>query len=144
MLYFAYDGFLEPERLGEVAPAARFQQVAHLPETRLIFTSPDGLPSVEPAPGNTVWGGIFEISEGELEALTAAEAAEGRHPRNDLRAVDRAGHKYDVVTFAHHNTGVENDPSRAYMTRVVKGARHWGLPTGWVVGLEEYAEDALI
>jgi hypothetical protein len=30
------------------------------------------------------------------------------------------------------------------MDEVVRGARHWGLPTGWVVGLEDYGHDQLI
>jgi hypothetical protein len=142
MFYFAYGALLDPVRLEQVAPGAKLVHVAHLPETRMTFPSPDGLPSVEPATGHTVWGGIFKVTGPQLASITKAEAAEGRQPRNDLRAVDRAGSKYDVVTFVHPPTGTDHPPSGEYMDVVVGGARHWGLPTGWVVGLEELADDA--
>ena len=37
-----------------------------------------------------------------------------------------------------------DDPSPSYLEHVVAGARHWGLPTGWVINLEEIAEDDLL
>jgi hypothetical protein len=142
MFYFAYGALLDPTRLEQVAPGIKVALVAHLPETRLTFPTADGLPSVEPATGHTVWGGIFQVTGKQMSGITTAEAAEGRHPREDLRAVDRAGKKYDVVTFVHPGGGTEHPPSAEYMSTVVSGARHWGLPTGWVVGLQELAEDA--
>jgi hypothetical protein len=150
MLYFAYGAMLDPELLETVAPTAQFRFIAHLPETRLTFPSPDGVPSVEPAPGNTVWGAVFEVSREEGAAIEQAEAGEGRQPRTDFRAVDRAGRKYDVVTFTAR-LGATPSPNKAghapdpvYLRQVVKGARHWNLPTGWVAGLEDLGEDALI
>jgi gamma-glutamylcyclotransferase len=150
MLYFAYGALLDPERLEPVAPTAEFRFIAHLPETKLTFPNPDGVPSVEPAPGNTVWGAVFEVAGEEGKAIARAEAKEGRLPRTDFRAVDRAGRKYEVVTFTSrtetapspNDTGHVPDP--VYMRQVVKGARHWNLPTGWVAGLEDLGEDALI
>jgi hypothetical protein len=135
---------LDPDLLEKVAPDAKFLFIAHLPETRLVFPTAEGLPSVEPATGHTVWGGVFELTKRDGEAITKAEAKEGREPRTDIRAVDRAGNKYDVVAFHHANGGIEHPPSASYMERVVKGARHWSLPTGWVAGLEDLGEDALI
>lgn len=143
MLLFAYGTLLDPARLAELAPGASHTHVAHLPETRLAFPTPDGYPSAEPASGHTVWGAIFSVSAQEMAAITAAEAVEGRQPRHDFRAVDRAGTKYEVVTFVSPVTGSDHSPAADYLRRVVKGARHWSLPTGWVVGLEELAEDAL-
>lgn len=142
MFYFAYGALLDPGRLEQVAPGAKLVYVAHLPETRLTFPTPAGLPSVEPATGHTVWGGIFKVTGAQMAAITKAEAVEGRQPRDDFRAVDRAGNKYDVVTFVLPENGPDYSPSAEYMSVVVAGARHWGLPTGWVVGLEEFADDS--
>ena len=36
-LYFAYASFLDPDRIGEVAPGAKFLFTAHYPETKLGF-----------------------------------------------------------------------------------------------------------
>lgn len=148
-LYFAYTAQIDPTRLASVAPGARFKFIAHLPETRLIFPFEDeewggGLPSVEPLAGNTVWGAIFDVPAGQIAGLNAAEATEGRVPDKSFKAVDREGGKHDVLTHVH--AGAPNGayaPSRDYMELVVAGGRHWGLPTGWVAGLEEYVEDPL-
>jgi gamma-glutamylcyclotransferase (GGCT)/AIG2-like uncharacterized protein YtfP len=144
MLYFAYAGLMEPDRLAKIAPKARFQFIAHLPETRLCFPLAEGLPSVVADPGHTVWGAVFEVNSAEGAAIAEAEAAEGRQPAG-LQAVDREGNKYEVVTYIHpaEDDG-DNPPSTDYMERVVRGARHWGLPTGWIVGLEEYGEDYVV
>jgi gamma-glutamylcyclotransferase (GGCT)/AIG2-like uncharacterized protein YtfP len=143
MLYFFYDALMEPPRLAEVAPTAQFRFVAHLPETRLCFPQPGGQPSVVPDPGHTVWGAVFEISSKEAAAITSAEAREGREPGMS-KAVDREGNKYEVLTHAHPmGKNGEHKPSASYMAAVVAGARNWGLPTGWIAGLEEYGEDLL-
>jgi len=149
-LFFAYTAMISPSRLAEVAPGATFRFIAHLPETRLIFPYQNGhwngaLPSVRPEPGNTVWGAIFELDADELEAITAAEASEGRHLTYDFKAVDREGKRHGVVTHVHADDTVRAaDPSRDYMRLVVTGGRHWSLPMGWVAGLEEYVEEPLI
>jgi hypothetical protein len=31
----------------------------------------------------------------------------------------------------------------AHLTSMIKGARHWALPAGWVLGLEDLGEDPL-
>ena len=62
MLYFAYSATLDPELLSSIAPNAKFLYIAHLPEAKLVFPTPDGRPSVRPAAGNTVWGAIFEVN----------------------------------------------------------------------------------
>jgi hypothetical protein len=49
-----------------------------------------------------------------------------------------------VVTHVAAEDGPEGPPSPSYLEVVVAGARHWALPAGWVVGLEEYAEDSLL
>jgi len=123
-------------------------RIAHLPETRLSFPlyRPElggGLPSVTREPGHTVWGALFEVSDDEAAAIDAAEAAEGRAPTTEFRAVDREGTTYRVVTHVAAADG-EYEPSREYMAAVVTGSRRWQLPTGWIAGLEEYVEEPLI
>lgn len=146
-LYFAYASFLDPDRISEVAPGARFLFTAHYPETRLAFVdSPNevALPTLAKEPGNTVWGGVFEIPAAEVEALIAAEKAEGRTPGFDHQAVDREGNKYDCLAFvAVGEPNGDHRPSTEYLEQMVRGARHWSLPAGWVLGLEDLEEDPL-
>ncbi len=147
-LYFAYTAHIAPERMNALIPEATFRFIAHLPETRLIFPVKDavwdgGLPSVKPQPGNTVWGAVFELPTAGLSRLNAAERDEMRVPTDEFKAVDREGRSHPVVTHIHGVADDDHSPSRAYMELVVAGARHWGLPTGWVAGLEEYVEEPL-
>ena len=148
-LYFTYTALISPERLGSVTADAEFKFIAHLPETKLIFPLANGkwegsLPSVRAEAGNTVWGAVFELVNGALEANDAVEADEGRVQTQEFKAVDREGRRHAVVTHAHSEE-IEHDriPSRDYMGLIVAGGRHWGLPTGWVAGLEEYVEEPL-
>lgn len=138
--------------MSQVAPDAEFRFIAHLPETRLVFPLSNGrwkgsLPSVLSQPGNTVWGAVFEIPQRSLDDLDAAETEEGRVLTDAFKAVDREGKRHSVLTHTHPEGASVNgspEPSRDYMRLVVSGGRHWGLPTGWVAGLEEYVEDPLL
>lgn len=144
MIYFVYAARLDPEQMHRVAPEARFLRIAHLPETRLWFPLDGpggGLPSIRPDPGHTVWGALFEVPADQAGALDRAEAAEGRLPTDRYRAVDREGNAYEVVTHAGPVEGEESPVSASYLAHMVAGSRHWGLPMGWIAGLEELAEE---
>jgi hypothetical protein len=146
-LYFAYASFLDPDRIAEVAPSATFLFTAHFPETRLVFVDSDeatGLPSLEAESGHTVWGGIFDVPDEEVAALTDAEESEGRVAGWDVKAVDREGNKHDCLTFvAKASPNGEHRPGHGHLESMIKGARHWSLPAGWVLGLEDLGEDPL-
>lgn len=147
-LYFAYAGLLEPTRLAAVAPGATIMKVAHLPETRLYFARGsnawDGsLPTIRAEEGHTVWGALFEVPRAEMEAINASESADGRVPTEAFSVIDREGHRHHMTT--HVVPGPEDDtPSRSYLELVVAGGRHWQLPTGWVLGLEELTTDSVL
>jgi hypothetical protein len=147
-LYFAYAALLDPERMGSVAPNARFRFTAHFPETRLVFVDSKqapGLPSLVAEAGHTVWGGVFEVPDNEVAALTDAEEAEGRVADWDIKAVDREGNKYDCLTFvAKASPNGDAIPGGNHLASMVRGARHWSLPAGWVMGLEDLGDDPLL
>lgn len=142
-LYFAYDANIDPGRLGEIAPAASFEFIAHLPEWKLEYTIKNGkggLPSVRPLPGNTVWGAVFRVPGDQLAAIDEWEAGEGRIPA-PTQAMDRAGRRHDVITHVSRNGhNGEYRPEREHVRLMVSGGRHWKLPTGWVAALEEHLE----
>lgn len=144
LLYFAYDANIEPRQLKKVAPGAEFEFIAHLPEWRMTFpirNRDGGLPSVHPESGNTVWGAVFTVEPDDLESLHAIEESEGRVPA-EVQAMDREGRRHKVVT---HVMGAEANgeyqPEPAYIRKMVDGGRHWRLPAGWVMSLEEHLED---
>jgi hypothetical protein len=94
--------------------------------------------------GHTVWGGVFQIAPDHIDALVREEKAEGRVPGYPQKAIDREGNKHDCLTFVadgHDEGGHRPDPD--YLKAMVEGARHWRLPAGWVMGLEDLAEDPM-
>lgn len=129
---FVYGPLLDPDALARLAPTANFERVAHLPEHRLGFTA-SGHPVVVADDGHTVWGCVFEMSPDELESVV-----DSRHHPGTTRvtgwAVDRDGDR-TLVDFVSGPDGGTPDPER--VASMVRGARHWELPAGWIVGLED-------
>jgi gamma-glutamylcyclotransferase (GGCT)/AIG2-like uncharacterized protein YtfP len=129
----------------EVAPGAEFQFIAHLPEWGLEFPIAGngwngGLPSVIPSEGRTVWGAVFDVPEAETPALDAVEDSEQRIP-SSLEAVDRLGTRHRVVTHVYDGPpNGSRTPAPDYVRLMVEGSRHWDLPFGWIVGLEEHID----
>jgi gamma-glutamylcyclotransferase (GGCT)/AIG2-like uncharacterized protein YtfP len=146
-LFFAYASLLDPDRIAAVAPGAEFLFTAHYPETRLVFVRTDAgkvVPTLVSDPRHTVWGGVFEIPADQMEALMKTEKAEGRVPGYPEKAIDREGNKHGCITFvAQGDSGGDHRPEPDYLAAMISGARHWHLPAGWVMGLEDLAEDPL-
>lgn len=146
-LYFAYASLLDPDRMAQAAPGARFLFTAHFPETRLAFVDMNGtvIPTLIPDTGHTVWGGVFEIPDTEVGRLVEAEELEGRVAGWDQKAVDREGNKHQCLTFvAKEPPNGELRPGADYLEGMVRGARHWSLPAGWVMGLQDLGEEPLL
>ncbi len=146
-LYFAYGSLLDPDKMKQASPGSKFLFTAHYPETRLDFAASDEngtVPTLTKESGHTVWGGVFEIPDDEVSSLIEAEKSEGRVPGFDLKAVDREGNKHECLTFvAIGEVNGNNRPNADYLESMVNGARHWNLPAGWVMGLEDLSDDSL-
>ncbi|MGH8911751.1 MAG: gamma-glutamylcyclotransferase [Acidimicrobiia bacterium] len=128
---FLYGALLDPSLIADIAPGACFERIAHLPAHRLGFGA-SGTPVVVPDEGHTVWGGVFNVSEAEISAIADAYA-ESDEP-SPAWAVDREGDRFEVLVFSGADGG---KASEADIDHMVRGARHWELPAGWVVGLED-------
>lgn len=127
-----YGTALDPARLSQCAPDATLDRVAHLPSHRLSF-APSGAPVVVEDDGHTVWGVVFSIPEDQVDALREEEFA-GAGIRLETTAVDRGGERIPVVAFSDDDGG---RPTETAIERMIEGARHWKLPAGWIVGLED-------
>lgn len=148
LLYFLYTARIAPNELAEVAPSATFEFVAHLPESALSFVIEGngwngGLPTVIPESGSTVWGAVFSIPRREMKALDGIELAEQRS-RVESDAIDRSGRRHRVSLHrATDATGLARTPSPEYLGRMLAGSRHWDLPVGWIVGLDDRLAEAV-
>jgi hypothetical protein len=133
--------------MAEAAPGAEFQFIAHLPEWGLDFPIEDSgwggcLPAVAPATGSTVWGAVFSVPDGELDALNDVEASEKR-VASTVEAMDRFGKRHQVMVHVSGTNGNGSAaPSSRYLEIMLDGSRHWSLPAGWIAGLEEHLEES--
>ncbi len=95
-----------------------------------------------PESGSTVWGAVFSVPQREMKMLDGVELDEQRN-RVESDAIDRSGRRHRV---ALHEAAAVNDselaPSPEYLARMLAGSRHWGLPIGWTVGLDDRLTDA--
>lgn len=146
VLYFAYAALIAPEQMAEVAPGAAFEFIAHLPGWGLSFEIlgngwDGGLPTAVPAPGSTVWGAVYSIAQDELPRIDTVESREGRSPA-DIDAIDRVGKRHKVMMHLADGSDLPSlEPSHEYLEIMVNESRHWGLPAGWVIGLQDHLNE---
>ncbi len=97
-----------------------------------------------------VWGLVYGMDEGDLKVLDMFEGFQGEGGSNvyERRAVEvlevgREDRPLKVFTYLVANG--EGDftppshftpPSRECLSRIVRGARHWGLPEHYIQMLE--------
>lgn len=145
LLYFAYTALISPDRMSEAAPNASFEFIAHLADFGLTFPIEGNgwggaLPTATEESGSTVWGAVYSVGAGDRAALDAVEASEGRAPTT-LEAIDRMGKRHVVVTHvADAVDSLHGAPSVDYLSLMLDGSKHWGLPAGWLVVLGEHVD----
>lgn len=88
-----------------------------------------------------MWGAVFSIPQHEMATLDHIERSEQRH-RIESEAIDRSGRRHRVSLHqAVDTTDSELDPSAEYLGRMLNGSRHWQLPIGWIVSLDDRLVD---
>ncbi len=141
--YFAYGSNMGGVRAcGE---SARFLGVARLDGHRLAFTrrsvrTGTGVADVVPAPGEAVWGALYELSEALLAALDEKEGVGWAYERRAVRvAVEGRGDADAFLYAVLRPEPREVAPSADYVASVVDGARRIGAPSGYVEAIQALA-----
>ena len=154
MLYFAYGSNLDPVQMGSRCPRAQPVGLAALHDHRLEFpryseTWGGGSSGIAPAPGPTVWGVLFEISEACLASIDGHEGFRGPgHPDNhyerehvtvDLVRPDDGSipRRVRAWTYVAHPAN-PTPPSRRYLDTILRGARHHRLPDEYIAALAAF------
>ncbi|SEB24917.1 gamma-glutamylcyclotransferase family protein [Variovorax sp. YR216] len=135
--YFAYGSNMSHDQISARCPSQRFICVAELPGYQLAFTrySPKrrcGVADIVVAPGESVWGALFEMSAEDLAALDRHEGAHLSPPayvRTQVRVSTPDGGSLEAITYeVFDKSRVEHAPSAHYLGLIVEGARKWNLP----------------
>jgi gamma-glutamylcyclotransferase len=138
--YFAYGSNIDDLLLD--GRHARFLGVARLDDHRLAFTrrsvrSGMGVADVIAAPGESVWGALYELRPTDAAVLDRKEGAGWAYVRQptQVRTVDGSAVDAFIYTVLHKEAR-EIPPSYTYLSRLVEGARKRGLPDTYIRELE--------
>lgn len=127
--YFAYGSNLCVRQMALRCPGATDPRPAVLADHDWLINQ-RGVATVEPCAGAQVHGVLWLISDDDLAALDSAEGVPVRYRRNRLTVHTGDGPSPAWVYIDHRvNPG---PPRPGYLTRVIDGAVHHGLPQRWV------------
>lgn len=152
MHYFAYGSNLDPDQMLDRCPSAVFVHRAVLDGFELAFTRWStrrrcGVTDVVPAPGEHVWGVVYELSDADGLRLDGFEGYTPGRARNWYARVQRtvaidgdpsrplAVATYEVVD----RSPTPFAPSADYLDHLLRGAAHWGLPEAYQARLRRVA-----
>jgi cation transport regulator ChaC len=86
-----------------------------------------------PDAGQEVWGVLYRITRRDLLRLNSTEGVPGRGYRPLwLDAEDVDGNRVTAVAYVAAGMETDGRPSLRYISLLREGARHHGLPDGWV------------
>jgi gamma-glutamylcyclotransferase len=137
---FAYGSNMASAEIRVWCPEARFAGVARLRDRRFELRRRSlrwggGAADIVPAPGEEVWGALYELPTGALDRLDAKEG-EGFAYRRVAVEVEAGGRRlaaeaYEVAVREPN----EVPPTPEYAVLLVRAARERGLPEEWVARL---------
>jgi gamma-glutamylcyclotransferase (GGCT)/AIG2-like uncharacterized protein YtfP len=126
--------------MSEARPGHRCLGAAELPEHRLAFTrrslrTGSGVADVLPAPGERVWGALYELDAAGLAAIDAKEGRGWAYERRTVHVL-LAGARLAAFAYAVISPDAAHvQPSREYLQALLAGARERGLPADYVAAL---------
>ena len=133
VLLFAYGSNMAAGEIEAFAPDARFLGAARLPGRRFELRRRSirwggGAADIVEAPGDEVWGALYELPDGAEELLDAKEGVGFAYRRTavevELNRERRVALAYEVAAKEPE----EVPPTRAYAALITRAARERGLP----------------
>jgi hypothetical protein len=145
MIYFAYGSNLNPGQMTMRCPGHRTLGVARLAQHRLVFPRYSQMrrcasASVEPSPGDAVWGVIYQLAADDIPVLHYHEgynpdlpADQNRHDLREVSVVRMDGsERIAAVTYVATADGTTELPSAEYVETIIDGARYHNLPRAYI------------
>ena len=136
-LYFAYGSNLDPDQMARRCPNSIAVGPASLADHAFRIGA-RGYATVIPSPGDTVWGGLWEVSDSDLARLDTYEGVAAGMYRRETALVEADGRTIATLIYRENADDV-GSPTDWYIERVVAGARWFELPDSYSINLESWA-----
>lgn len=149
-IYFAYGSNLDPEQMKERCPNSEPLGRAVLRGHRLDFTYRSrkrgcGVADVVSDPSSEVWGVLFSITDADRDRLDKSEGYSretdsGAYLWRPKRVFPESNPEAEMDAFTYEvSTRLVPGPrpSREYLGQILKGAKHWKLPTTYLAFLSQ-------
>jgi len=143
-LYFAYGSNMNHSQMGErCGKGWRFLKRAYLSGYKLVFDGyskkwKGAVANVVKSKGETVWGGLFEVTK---ECIGKLDEREGYlnhyYDRRELQVFDDEGNCYTAYVYLREPQR-QGKPSQKYLEALLQGAKDCGLPREYVERLCQY------
>lgn len=128
-----------PTKLTQWAVTANYVANAWLPEWRFRMNKrgKDGFAraSIESAPGQRVWGVLYQVDADAMEKLDAMEGL-GRGYRADFLPVQVGDAVLSAYTYIGINLAEGLPVTDHYRNMILQGAQHYGLPVDYITWLQ--------
>lgn len=149
--YFAYGSNMSQDQIRARCPSHKFICAAELPGYKLAFTRYSskrecGVADIVPAPGQSVWGALFEVNDEDLAKLDRHEGAHLSPPayvRVQVQVAASDGASLDAITYeVLDKAAAEHSPNVEYLSLILDGARKWGLPQAYQETLRRFEDQS--
>jgi gamma-glutamylcyclotransferase len=137
ILYFAYGSNMASDEIAGWCPRPRALGPAELPDHRLAFLRRSirwdgGAADIVSAPGESVWGVLWELPLG-IGELDAKEGAGKAYRRREVEVLVDGRSASALAYEVMRKEAGEVPPRREYIDAMLAGAREHGLPEAWLL-----------
>ena len=144
--YFAYGSNLEPKQIAERTHHVGETKIGWVEGYRFEFNkrSADGSgkANITPRAGGIVWGVLYQCDAQFLRKMDTYEGVkEGDYLRMDLSVQCTSERDVNAISYTAGQNFIAGSlkPSREYLDRILRGARHHGLPAEYLTEIEKAA-----
>lgn len=136
MFYFAYASNLNHQQMKRRCPDSKFLTSASLKGYKFVYQGYtkrwDGaVGNIIKSPGDGVWGGVYEISQKDLDSLDVCENYPKVYNRDSFKVKGKDGKTIEVITYFRKSDKVDS-PSSSYRNTTVQGAKECNLPKQYI------------
>ena len=133
-IYFAYGSNMCPQQMAVRCPGGQAFGQAELRDWQFLINTRT-YATIAPSPGAVTHGVLWSLTPGHIAALDNYEAvAEGMYNKTSL-IVQRNGEPVEALVYIDPVCEL-GQPRPDYLQIILDGAAHFGLPPGYIAGLD--------